>query len=66
MFYKYRNKIIMGCTYSYHEYRKLDIKYDGSYDACCGASGLMVVVPQIAELLNKNIILVRKHTDGYS
>ncbi len=33
---------------------------------CCGASGLMVV-PQIAEILNKNIVVVRKHNDpGYS
>ncbi len=52
--HKYRNKIIME-TYSY--LKKLDIEYDGI--ACCGASG-MLVVPQIAELLKKNIILVRK------
>jgi len=58
--HKYRNKIIME-TYSY--LKKLDIEYDGI--ACCGASG-MLVVPQIAELLKKNIILVRKQIDGYS
>ena len=58
--HKYRNKIIME-TYSY--LKKLDIEYDGI--ACCGASG-MLVVPQIAELLKKNIILVRKKLDGYS
>ena len=58
--HKYRNKIIME-TYSY--LKKLDIEYDGI--ACCGASG-MLIVPQIAELLKKNIILVRKKLDGYS
>ena len=58
--HKYRNKIIMT---TYQDLKK----YDGSYDAiaCCGTSGLMVV-PQIAELLNKNIVVVRKNTDGYS
>ena len=58
--HKYRNQVIMD-TYTGLK------KYDGSYDAiaCCGTSGLMVV-PQIAELLNKNIIVVRKNTDGYS
>lgn len=58
--HKYRNKIIMT-AYSYLS--KIDIKYSGI--ACCGASG-MLVVPQIAELLKKNIILVRKKKDGYS
>lgn len=58
--HKYRNKIIIN-TYSY--LNKLDIDYDSI--ACCGTSGLMVV-PQIAELLNKNIIVVRKQKDGYS
>jgi adenine/guanine phosphoribosyltransferase-like PRPP-binding protein len=58
--HKYRNKIIIN-SYSY--LNKLDIYYDSI--ACCGTSGLMVV-PQIAELLNKNIIVVRKKKDGYS
>jgi len=58
--HKYRNKIIIN-TYSY--LNKLDLYYDSI--ACCGTSGLMVV-PQIAELLNKNIIVVRKKKDGYS
>ena len=58
--HKYRNKIIIN-AYSY--LNKLDIYYDSI--ACCGTSGLMVV-PQIAELLNKNIIVVRKNKDGYS
>lgn len=58
--HKYRNKIIMN-TYSYLD--KLDIVYDSI--ACCGTSGLMVV-PQIAELLKKNIIIVRKDLKGYS
>ena len=58
--HKYRNKIIIN-AYSY--LNKLDLYYDSI--ACCGTSGLMVV-PQIAELLNKNIIVVRKNRDGYS
>lgn len=56
--HKYRNKTIMS-TYVY--FKQLNIKYDAI--ACCGTSGLMVV-PQIAELLNKNIIIVRKEGDG--
>lgn len=58
--HKYRNQVIMD-TYTNLK------KYDGSYDAiaCCGISGLMVV-PQVAELLKKNIVVVRKSTDGYS
>ena len=58
--HKYRNKIIMT-TYQHLK------KHNGSYDAiaCCGTSGLMVV-PQIAELLKKNIIVVRKDLKGYS
>lgn len=58
--HKYRNKIIIN---SYVKLNKLDIYYDSI--ACCGTSGLMVV-PQIAELLKKNIIIVRKQKDGYS
>ena len=58
--HKYRNKIIIN---AYTKLNKLDIYYDSI--ACCGTSGLMVV-PQIAELLKKNIIVVRKQKDGYS
>ena len=58
--HKYRNKIIIN---AYAKLNKLDIYYDAI--ACCGTSGLMVV-PQIAELLKKNIIVVRKQKDGYS
>jgi adenine/guanine phosphoribosyltransferase-like PRPP-binding protein len=58
--HKYRNKIIIN---AYTKLSKLDIYYDAI--ACCGTSGLMVV-PQIAELLKKNIIVVRKKKDGYS
>ena len=58
--HKYRNKIIIN---AYTKLSKLDIYYDAI--ACCGTSGLMVV-PQIAELLKKNIIVVRKQKDGYS
>ena len=58
--HKYRNKIIIN---AYTKLNKLDNYYDSI--ACCGTSGLMVV-PQIAELLKKNIIVVRKKKDGYS
>lgn len=58
--HRYRNKVIMG---AYSHLNKLKIDYDSI--ACCGTSGLMVV-PQIAELLKKNIIVVRKKKDGYS
>ena len=58
--HKHRNKIIIN---AYTKLSKLDIYYDAI--ACCGTSGLMVV-PQIAELLKKNIIVVRKKKDGYS
>lgn len=58
--HKYRNRIVMT-TYSY--LNNLNIEYDSI--ACCGTSGLMVV-PQIAELLKKNIIVVRKDINGYS
>jgi adenine/guanine phosphoribosyltransferase-like PRPP-binding protein len=58
--HKYRNKIIIN---AYSHLNKLDTYYDAI--ACCGTSGLMVV-PQIAELLKKNIIVVRKKKDGYS
>ena len=58
--HKYRNKIIMG-AYSY--IKSLNIEYTAI--ACCGASG-MLIVPQIAELLKKNIIMIRKKRDGYS
>ena len=58
--HKYRNQMIMS---SYSALKSMSIKYDAI--ACCGTSGLMVV-PQIAELLKKNIIVVRKELNGYS
>lgn len=58
--HKYRNRVVIN---AYTKLSKLDIYYDSI--ACCGTSGLMVV-SQIAELLNKNIIIVRKSLDGYS
>ena len=58
--HKYRNKMIMD---SYVGLKPYTNKYDAI--ACRGVSGIMVV-PQIAELLNKNIIIVRKQIDGYS
>lgn len=58
--HKYRNKIIIK---SVCDLRKIADDFDAI--ACCGTSG-MLVVPQIAELLNKNIIVVRKTEKCYS
>ena len=58
--HKYRNKIIMD---SYKHLKQYSDQYDAI--ACCGISGL-TVVPQVAELLNKNILVVRKQINGYS
>lgn len=59
--HKYRNKIVIN---AYTALSKVDFWFDAI--ACCGTSGLMVV-PQIAELLKKNIIVIRKPNDnGYS
>jgi adenine/guanine phosphoribosyltransferase-like PRPP-binding protein len=52
--HKNRNKIIIKAVC---DLRKIIDSFDTI--ACCGVSGLMVV-PQIAELLNKNIVIVRK------
>lgn len=58
--HKYRKKIIIE---TYAHLKRINLPYDAL--VCCGASGLMVV-PQIAELLNKNVIFVRKNEDRYS
>ena len=55
--HKYRNKIIIKAVC---DLRKIADDFDAI--ACCGTSG-MLVVPQISELLNKNIIVVRKTTE---
>ena len=52
--HKIRNKIIIKAVC---DLRKISNEFDSI--ACCGVSGLMVV-PQISELLNKNIIVIRK------
>jgi adenine/guanine phosphoribosyltransferase-like PRPP-binding protein len=52
--HKNRNKIIIKAVC---DLRKIADTFDTI--ACCGVSGLMVV-PQIAELLNKNIVIIRK------
>ena len=52
--HKIRNKIIIKAVC---DLRKISDQFDSI--ACCGVSG-MLVVPQISELLNKNIIVVRK------
>ena len=53
--HKERNKIIIRAVC---KLRKIQDSFDSI--ACCGVSGLMVV-PQIAELLSKHIIVVRKN-----
>jgi orotate phosphoribosyltransferase len=58
--HKERNKIIIKAVC---DLRKISNTFDSI--ACCGVSGLMVV-PQIAELLNKNIVVVRKGERCYS
>ena len=58
--HKNRNKIIIKAVC---DLRKISDSFDSI--ACCGVSGLMVV-PQIAELLNKNIVVVRKGEKCYS
>ena len=55
--HKVRNKIIIKAVC---DLRKVKDQFDSI--ACCGTSGLMVV-PQIAELLNKHIVVVRKAND---
>ncbi len=52
--HKIRNKIIFKCV-QYFKKAKLDF----DTIACCGTSGLLVV-PQISEILKKNILVVRK------
>jgi adenine/guanine phosphoribosyltransferase-like PRPP-binding protein len=58
--HKIRNKIIMKAV---SDLRKISSSFDSI--ACCGVSGLMVV-PQIAEILNKHIVIVRKGEKCYS
>lgn len=52
-----RNKIIIKAVC---DLRKISDQFDSI--ACCGVSGLMVV-PQIAELLDKHIVVIRKEND---
>lgn len=58
--HKIRTKIIIKAVC---DLRKISDSFDSI--ACCGISGLMVV-PQIAELLNKHIVIVRKAEKCYS
>ena len=58
--HKVRNKIIIKAVC---DLRNIADSFDSI--ACCGVSGLMVV-PQIAELLNKHILIVRKDEKRYS
>ena len=52
--HKIRNQIILQCI---KDIKNTNIDFDTI--ACCGTSGLLTV-PQISELLNKNILVVRK------
>ena len=58
--HKERNKIIIKAVC---DLRRIADSFDSI--ACCGVSGLLVVA-QVAELLNKNIIVVRKGEKCYS
>lgn len=58
--HKYRNKIIIKAVC---DLRKISGDFDSI--ACCGVSGLLVI-SQVAELLNKNITIVRKGEKCYS
>lgn len=55
--HKNRNKIIIKAVC---DLRKISNTFDSI--ACCGTSGLLVV-PQIAEILDKHIVIVRKRSD---
>lgn len=52
--HKVRNKYVIQ---TFSDLRKLQFGFDSI--ACSGTSGIMIV-PQVAELLDKNIVLVRK------
>lgn len=52
--HKHRNKVIIKAIC---DLRRISDTFDSI--ACCGVSGLMVV-PQIAEILDKHIVIVRK------
>lgn len=55
--HKNRNKIIIKAVC---DLRKIKDTFDSI--VCCGVSGLLVA-PQVAEILNKNLIIVRKRTE---
>lgn len=56
--HKSRNKIIIKAVCNL---RKISDSFDSI--ACCGVSGL-VVAPQVCEILNKNLIIVRKYNEN--
>jgi orotate phosphoribosyltransferase len=53
---KIRNKIIFQCVNHLKDFKEFDSI------ACCGISGLLVV-PQISEILKKNMVVIRKKND---
>lgn len=56
--HKERNRIIITAV---TKLRKIKDDFDSI--VCCGTSGLLVA-PQVAEILNKNIVVVRKKNDS--
>lgn len=59
--HKARNKVIIKAVC---DLRKIANEFDSI--ACCGVSGL-VVAPQVCELINKHLVIVRKkHEERYS
>jgi adenine/guanine phosphoribosyltransferase-like PRPP-binding protein len=55
--HKYRNSVIIKTVC---ELRKISDAFDSI--ACAGISGL-IIVPQIAEILKKNIVIIRKDSE---
>lgn len=55
--HKERNKIIIKAVC---DLRKISDTFDSI--ACCGVSGLLVA-PQVCEILNKNLVIIRKQNE---
>lgn len=55
--HKYRNKIIIKAVC---DLRKIKDSFDSI--VCCGTSGLLVA-PNVAEILGKNLVIVRKRSE---
>ena len=55
--HKYRNKIVIKAVC---DLRKIQDSFDSI--VCCGTSGLLVA-PNVAEILGKNLVIVRKQAE---